>query len=91
MGTSAASSGFGLTRPSAGCNWSPLPIRPTRPLSSPWNAAARRRATRLGGLADITVAAMVLMRALFDTVLIETVGVGQSEVDVATAADTVIF
>lgn len=46
---------------------------------------------RLGGLAEITVAAKVLMRALFDTVLIETVGVGQSEVDVATAADTVIF
>jgi len=46
---------------------------------------------RLGGLADITVAATVLMRALFDKVLIETVGVGQSETDVAMAADTVIF
>jgi len=46
---------------------------------------------RLGGLAEITVAAMVLMRALFDKVLIETVGVGQSETDVAMAADTVIF
>ena len=46
---------------------------------------------RLGGLADITVAAMVLMRALFDKVLIETVGVGQSETDVAMAADTVVF
>ena len=38
-----------------------------------------------------TVAAMVLMRALFDRVLIETVGVGQSETDVAGAADTVVF
>jgi LAO/AO transport system kinase len=46
---------------------------------------------RLGGLADLTVAAMVLMRALFDLVLIETVGVGQSETDVATAVDTVVL
>ena len=46
---------------------------------------------RLGGLAGETVAAMVLMRALFDRVLIETVGVGQSETDVAGAADTVVF
>ena len=46
---------------------------------------------RLGGLADQTLAAMVLMRALFDRVLIETVGVGQSETDVAGVADTVLF
>jgi LAO/AO transport system kinase len=46
---------------------------------------------RLGGLAGQTVAAMVLMRALFDRVLIETVGVGQSETDVAGVADTVVF
>lgn len=46
---------------------------------------------RLGGLADQTVAAMVLMRALFDRVLIETVGVGQSETDVAGVVDTVVF
>ena len=46
---------------------------------------------RLGGLADITVGAMVLMRALYDVVLIETVGVGQSETDVAQVADTVVF
>jgi LAO/AO transport system kinase len=46
---------------------------------------------RLGGLAGLTVAAMVLMRALYDVVLIETVGVGQSETDVAGAADTVVF
>ena len=45
----------------------------------------------LGGLADQTLAAMVLMRALFDRVLIETVGVGQSETDVAGVADTVVF
>lgn len=46
---------------------------------------------RLGGLAALTVAAMVLMRALYDVVLIETVGVGQSETDVVGVADTVIF
>lgn len=46
---------------------------------------------RLGGLAALTVSAMVLMRALFDVVLIETVGVGQSETDVVGVADTVLF
>jgi LAO/AO transport system kinase len=46
---------------------------------------------RLGGLAGLTVQAMVLMRALFDVVLIETVGVGQSETDVVGVADTVIL
>ena len=46
---------------------------------------------RLGGLAEMTMGAMVLMRAVFDVVLIETVGVGQSETDVAGAADTVVF
>jgi LAO/AO transport system kinase len=46
---------------------------------------------RLGGLADQTLPAMVLMRSLFDRVLIETVGVGQSETDVAGFADTVVF
>lgn len=46
---------------------------------------------RLGGLAEATVGAMVLMRAVYDVVLIETVGVGQSETDVETAVDTVVF
>lgn len=46
---------------------------------------------RLGGLAALTAPAMVLMRAVYDIVLIETVGVGQSETDVAAVADTVIF
>ncbi len=46
---------------------------------------------RLGGLAEITIAAMVLMRAVYDVVLVETVGVGQSETDVEGAADTVVF
>jgi LAO/AO transport system kinase len=46
---------------------------------------------KLGGLAALTVSAMVLMRALYDLVLIETVGVGQSETDVAGAADTIVL
>ena len=46
---------------------------------------------RLGGLAALTVSAMVVMRALFDRVLIETVGVGQSETEIAGAADTVVL
>ncbi|HUH84283.1 MAG TPA: GTP-binding protein [Stellaceae bacterium] len=46
---------------------------------------------KLGGLAALTHSAMVLMRALFDRVVIETVGVGQSETDVAGAADTVVL
>ena len=46
---------------------------------------------RLGGLADTCAAAMVLMRAVFDVVLVETVGVGQSETEVAELVDTVIL
>jgi LAO/AO transport system kinase len=46
---------------------------------------------RLGGLAELTLGAMVVMRALYDVVVIETVGVGQSETDVAVVADTVVF
>ena len=46
---------------------------------------------RLGGLAALTFPATMLMRALFDHVIVETVGVGQSETDVGRIADTVIF
>ena len=46
---------------------------------------------RLGGLAGLTAPAMVLMRSLYDLVLIETVGIGQSETDVAGVVDTVVF
>jgi LAO/AO transport system kinase len=46
---------------------------------------------QLGGLAEITFGAMVLMRSVFDIVLVETVGVGQSETDISMAADTVVF
>jgi len=44
---------------------------------------------RLGGLAPATRAAAHALAAAFDVVVIETVGVGQSETDVADAADTV--
>lgn len=50
--------------------------------------AARRR---LGGLADLTYPAAILMRALFDWVIVETVGVGQSETEIADCADLVVF
>jgi LAO/AO transport system kinase len=46
---------------------------------------------RLGGLSDLCAAAAVLMRALYDVVVIETVGVGQSETEVADLADSVIL
>ncbi len=46
---------------------------------------------RLGGLSDEAFPAITLLRALFDLVLVETVGVGQSETDVADMADSVVF
>lgn len=46
---------------------------------------------RLGGLSAIAFPALVLMRALFDVVIVETVGVGQSETEIADVADTVVF
>ena len=45
---------------------------------------------RLGGLAPATRAAAQALSAAFDLVVIETVGVGQSETDVAEAAQTVV-
>ncbi|HLJ01863.1 MAG TPA: GTP-binding protein [Solirubrobacteraceae bacterium] len=46
-------------------------------------------AERLGGLAPATRAAASALAAAFDVVVIETVGVGQSETEVADVADTV--
>jgi LAO/AO transport system ATPase len=43
---------------------------------------------RLGGLADATRASVTILGAVFDVVLVETVGVGQSEMEVAEIADT---
>jgi LAO/AO transport system kinase len=45
---------------------------------------------RLGGLAPATRAAAVALAVAFDLVVIETVGVGQSETEVADVADTVV-
>ncbi len=45
----------------------------------------------LGGLAWLTMPAMVLMRAVFDRVIIETVGVGQSETAIGEVADSVVL
>lgn len=46
---------------------------------------------RLGGLADLAGPAVVLFRALFDWTILETVGIGQSETEVADVADLVLF
>lgn len=46
---------------------------------------------QLGGLAPATRAAAAVLRAAFRWTLVETVGVGQSEVDVATLADSVVL
>jgi LAO/AO transport system kinase len=52
------------------------------------SVAARRR---LGGLAELAFPAVILMRALFDRVLVESVGVGQSEAEIANVADVVVL
>jgi LAO/AO transport system kinase len=46
-------------------------------------------AGRLGGLAPATRAAAAALAAAFDVVVVETVGVGQSETEIAEVADTV--
>jgi LAO/AO transport system kinase len=46
---------------------------------------------RLGGLADLAMPATILLRALYDVVVVETVGVGQSETEIAELADTVVL
>lgn len=46
---------------------------------------------RLGGLSNDAVAAICVLRALFDIVIVETVGIGQSESDLRDAVDSVIL
>ncbi len=46
---------------------------------------------RLGGLSHESLAAIILMRAVFDRVLVESVGIGQSEADIAFAADSIVL
>lgn len=45
----------------------------------------------LGGLADATWASVAVLAAVFDRVFVETVGVGQSETEIADLADTLLF
>ncbi|MEM9044149.1 MAG: P-loop NTPase fold protein [Pseudomonadota bacterium] len=47
--------------------------------------------SRLGGIADLTYPSSVLLRSLYDLVIVETVGVGQSETAVTQVADLVVF
>jgi LAO/AO transport system kinase len=46
---------------------------------------------RLGGLAEMAYPAATLMRALFDRVIVESVGVGQSEAEIAQVSDRVVL
>ena len=46
---------------------------------------------QLGGLAESTWAALIILAAAFDRVFVETVGVGQSETEVAALVDTLIY
>ena len=46
---------------------------------------------QLGGLAESAWPAVIIMAAAFDRVFVETVGVGQSESDVAALVDTLIY
>jgi len=46
---------------------------------------------RLGGLSDQSVAAITVLRAVVDRVIVETVGIGQSEGDLKHAVDTVLL
>jgi len=46
---------------------------------------------RLGGLADVAYSSVALLRALYDKIIVESVGVGQSETDIATVSDTVVL
>ena len=45
----------------------------------------------LGGIAELTYPYMVVMRSIFDLVIIESVGVGQSEISIENVTDTVIY
>ena len=45
---------------------------------------------RLGGLAEAARAGVTILSAAFDRVFVETVGVGQSEVEVSTLVDTLV-
>ncbi len=46
---------------------------------------------RLGGLSNQAIGAAVLMAAIFDRVLVESVGIGQSEADISLVSDSVVL
>nr|WP_282449331.1 methylmalonyl Co-A mutase-associated GTPase MeaB [Roseibium sp. CAU 1639] len=46
---------------------------------------------RLGGLSDEAIAAIAVLRAVCDRLIVETVGIGQSEGDLKHAVDTVVL
>ena len=46
---------------------------------------------RLGGISHLAIATVALMRACMDFVIVETVGVGQSETDVSMISDSVLL
>jgi LAO/AO transport system kinase len=45
----------------------------------------------LGGISELTYPTMVVMRSMFDYLIIETVGVGQSETNIKNMVDTVVL
>lgn len=61
------------------------------PASAPAYIRSFAARDRLGGLSREAFAAVFLLRHLCDVLLIETVGVGQSETDIAHIADTVVM
>ncbi|MEP0234531.1 methylmalonyl Co-A mutase-associated GTPase MeaB [Roseibium sp.] len=46
---------------------------------------------RLGGLSDHAIAAIAMLRSAFDLVIVESVGIGQSEGDLVHACDTLVL
>ena len=67
----------------------PRPDRASTPTDRELFIRSTAAGDRLGGLAPATRAAASALAAAFDVVVIETVGVGQSETEVADVADTV--
>ena len=65
-----------------------LEIDPTDPKIFVRSLAAK---DFLGGVSELTYPFMVVLRSIFDIVIIETVGVGQSEISIENMSDTVIY
>ena len=65
-----------------------LEIDPTDPKIFVRSLAAK---DFLGGVSELTYPFMVVLRSIFDIIIIETVGVGQSEISIENMSDTVIY